>query len=135
MIAMSGIVVWWTEHDEVKSAHLADAGEALALYDELVVRVISRPSMVEFASGSPGCALAIGAGATETVVTFQSSLDPPYFISAGEASKTGDVWFEYSGEATAYSASNVIPAADGRHALVEYLHDSRRPSAIDWERL
>ena len=132
---MLTLVATWTEDDVVHESILADGDEAATLFDQLTVRLVAAPSMVEVAMDGSGCALAIGAGRPETVVTYQSSLDPPYFISAGQPDRAGEIRFLYAGETTPYSAANAISVSDGRRALIEYVRDGGLPEGIEWERL
>jgi hypothetical protein len=132
---MVPVVVTWSEDDAVRQEVIANSSKAVALFDELCSRLSHSPSMVEFAMGLAGRALAVGAGRSETVVTYQSSLDPPYFISAGDPRRSGEIPFEYAAQTTPYAAFNAIALSEGRAALIAYLASGELPAGIDWERL
>jgi hypothetical protein len=84
-----------------------------------------------------GLSLAVGVGATRVPVTFQSSNDPPYFISRSSdnvcASATRD--FYYSEELTEYLEQNCIPFDVARNALAEFAETGCRPTTLQWELL
>jgi hypothetical protein len=91
--------------------------------------------MVEY-SNARGLAFAIGAGRTETVLTYQSSDDPPYFTSRGIARPPiREIAFAYAREETPYPGFSAVSIGDGIRALEYFLDCGERSSAIDWERL
>lgn len=79
--------------------------------------------------------LAIGLGRDRTVVTYQDSLEPPYFISLGNAEEKGVETFMYGGEPTEYHAANLVSLACGFGALGEFFCCDRRPETCRWEQL
>jgi hypothetical protein len=123
----------WTENDLIESVELVSAAEALSLLDELDVRLVGSPSMLEIMNGERGSAIAIGTGWSETVVTWQGGFDPPYYISSGESARPGVISFRFSGEASEYLVAHLIPKSKGRQVLIDYLHDGRRSTLIEWE--
>lgn len=93
------------------------------------------PPMLEFYEEATGLALALGVGAAETVVTFQYTLDPPYFISLGDPTRLGVVQFCYGRQWSEYLASNLVAWEAALAALREFAATGARPSNIGWEQL
>lgn len=126
--------VSWTTWDQCYQ-HDVDAEGVIALLEELARSQGDPPVMVEVAPHeSHGQALTIGLGSPETVLTYQDSLDPPYFASLGETGGPavmycwGRQWSEYPGE-------NVVSLNDGMAAVREFLTSRRRPEMLSWEQL
>jgi hypothetical protein len=90
--------------------------------------------MVEFSEGSDGPSLGYAVGRNKTVLTFQGSLDPPYYVSLTN-SADADMWFYYAKEYTEYPGANMISHDDAERALREFFETKRLPSAIRWEKL
>jgi hypothetical protein len=91
--------------------------------------------MVEFFDPNTGLSLAVGVAGTESVVTFQQSLDPPYFISLGDPSRTDVVNFVYGNENSEYLGRNAIPMNEAESALIAFVRDRIKPANLAWERL
>ena len=127
----------WTEAGSTRTAPIESATDAIDLFDDLNTRLRSAPSMVEMSrsddGGSP--AFTIGAGRELTVLGLQSSLDPPYFMSAGNADAVGGVWFLYAVENTEVAAFNLVELDVGRRALAEFIETERLPTSVSWEEL
>jgi len=94
---------------------------------------INPPAMVEFFEPHSGKALSIGVGRITTVVTFQESLDPPYYISLGHLRRDGITSFCAGNEDTEFLNQNVIPFSLGMGALKSFVVTRERPSNIEWE--
>lgn len=126
----------WTEHEEVQEESVPDVATALDLYRRVdTASRKSDPTMVEFENGH-GPAIAIGAGRDVTVITAQSSEDPPYFTTqARQQLVKRDVDFMYAGENTPYPAHSIVPKADGVRALERFLRSGELDPDLDWEQL
>ncbi len=70
-----------------------------------------------------------------SVLTFQKSLDPPYFISLGDVGREGVEWFCYAGERTEYLASNLISLDVAMAALKHFVDFRTKPECVEWEQL
>ena len=90
---------------------------------------------MEFFSPDSGQSLALGIGLNSTVVTYQESLDPPYFISLGDKEALGTEWFRYGGEETEYLARNLVSTNKGMDALKQFVINRMQPGNLEWERL
>jgi hypothetical protein len=101
---------------------------------ETVLETSDKPTMVELFDDS-GLSIAIGVGHSKSVVTFQASLDPPYFISLGNKSTAGIIEFYYGDEETEYLAKNAVPFEMALHAAKEFLERRERPNGLLWEKL
>jgi hypothetical protein len=90
--------------------------------------------MVEFFDSS-GRSIAIGVGRRQTVVTYQDSLDPPYYISQGDSGNEVPVTFQYGGEETEYLGQNIVDLHPAMNALQDFFGSSSLYAGIEWERL
>lgn len=68
-------------------------------------------------------------------MTFQESLDLPYFVSLAPEPRVGTVVFVYAQEPTEYSAQNSVPLEVALLGLQEFLETGERPSSVGWEHL
>jgi hypothetical protein len=128
----------WTTASGVVEMTVHTPEEVLALLEQLESAGCS-PTMFEVSLPETGEALAIGVGADASVVTYQHSLDPPYFISLKEIPvRPGEaecVSFVYGGEATEYAGINVVPYGTARAALASFVANLGKPSGLQWEQL
>ena len=69
----------------------------------------------------------------DTVVTFQESLDPPYYISQGGVRDEGVTSFCYGNEETEYLNQNRVPFLSGLDALLFFVLHRSRPPGLEWE--
>lgn len=123
----------WSDWEAVHEEVVSTPREATDLIDR-VARNSAIPTMVEFFNDR-GTSFAIGIGRAKTVVTFQESQNPPYFISLGNANAVGTEWFCYGQEESEYLASNLVDPNEGRLALVEFIKKGVKPEVISWEKL
>ncbi|MCB9764042.1 MAG: hypothetical protein H6739_30000 [Alphaproteobacteria bacterium] len=115
--------------------HKVSADEAMRLVRDLSDTQSDPPVMVEVAHiGHPERAFTIGLGRTDTVLTYQESVDPPYFISKG-VSESDVVMYCWGNEWTEYLGRNVVPLEVGFAALREFLVGPARPTSVPWESL
>jgi hypothetical protein len=126
----------WTQNGSIVQVGIDGADQALDLFDRLNSELADAPSMIEFvAPDDRGPAFAIGAGRAVSVLTFQASLDPPYFISSGDLDANGELWFSFAEEETAYAKINAIDRAVARTALRQFIETCDLPDNVSWERL
>ena len=112
---------------------IASPSEGLALFDRVSGAVSLAPTMMAFSPAGSDEELAIGVGQALSILTFQGSLDPPYYRSRGEADSQGDLWFIYAKENTRFPARDSVPIASARDALNEYLSTRTLPTVITWD--
>lgn len=82
-----------------------------------------------------GATLSIVVGGDETVLGFEASLDPPYFVSQG-ASNEEEPYMEcylHFEHHTEFSRNQVIPFSVGEQAVYEFLETGIRPERVQWQ--
>jgi hypothetical protein len=134
MADIKPLTVEWTAGDNVERSQIKTWEEANALIERAASQS-GHPFMMEFFSPDSGQSLALGIGRNSTVVTYQHSLDPPYFISLGDREALGTEWFRYGGEETEYLASNLVSTNKGMDALKQFVINRIQPGNLEWERL
>ena len=120
----------WNQSHERRATSFEDMTRILTAVD----CVKSPPPLVEIYDKATGQSFGIGYGRETSVVTYQDSLDPPYFISLGEDTD-GVEWFCYGNEHTEYLRSNTIAWPLALDALKEFMESRSRPECLNWERL
>jgi Immunity protein Imm1 len=128
------LAVEWTSGDRAVRAEIKSWPEAEALLDRIGSGV-EAPCLVEFYVPDSGQSLGLGIGRKMSVVTYQASLDPPYFISQGDKARAGTEWFCYGNEKTEYLAKNLVPMDQALLALKHFVESGTQPENLDWERL
>ena len=133
MVAENYIATW----SDGKKIH----EEEISTYDELMDLVDSigaRPetaTLLEVYEPKTRRAIGIGIGRDRTVLTYQDSLDPPYYISLGEVPQGNIDTFLYGNEPTEYLSSNLVSLTQGFGVLREFFDTNDRPKTCSWERL
>lgn len=79
--------------------------------------------------------LGIGLGRAQTVLTYQESADPPYYISLGRLDADGEEWFCYGQERTEYLARNLVPSEIIGPTIKMFVTEPFRPTTVMWEQL
>jgi hypothetical protein len=127
----------WSNLTESFEQVVDDKEDALRLVDHLwKASDPSQPPLLEFRDDSSGLALGIGVGREVSVVTYQQTFDPPYFISLNDPDASGTTWFCYGTQYSEYLASNLVAPDLARQAVAEFFErDGARPSAVEWEQL
>jgi hypothetical protein len=128
------LAVEWTTWDNTGRAEVKSWQEAEALLERIGLQV-EPPCLVEFYAPDSGQSLGLGIGRKMTVVTFQATLDPPYFVSLGDKDRSGTEWFCYGNEQTEYLAKNLVPMDQGLAALKHFVESRTQPENLAWERL
>lgn len=94
--------VQWSDFEFTTEKTVSLSNDAISL-----VKNISQsdhiPTMVEFFNDF-GVSFCIGIGRDKTVLTYQNSNDPPYYISSGNKNAEGTEWFCYGQEESEYLA-------------------------------
>jgi hypothetical protein len=117
------------------NSYVEVAEEALALL-ERVHRQADReaPPLLEFRAEG-GCALGVGLGREVSVVTYQRSLEPPYFISLGSVARES-TWFCYASRYSEYIASNLVSIDVAKRAVSDFFEsEGGRSNQLEWEEL
>jgi hypothetical protein len=125
---------YWSDWAASYEREVNSAEDAMLLLQE-IQRSLRVPTMVEFAEQGSGRSCAIGLGREFTVITYQHSLDPPYFISRGNNGAIGQVWFCYGQERTEYTSRNVVSLLSGWSIVRSFFDAPGRPDGIEWEML
>ncbi len=131
---MKPLTVEWSTVDNVERSEIENWAEANALIERAASQS-GHPFIMEFFSTDSGQSLGLGIGRNSTVVTYQDSLDPPYFISLGDKEAPGTECFRYGGEETEYLARNLVSTSRGMDALEQFVINRMRPGNLEWERL
>jgi len=132
---INNLIVSWCTTQNTYEETVCNVVEALGLVGRLAKAACEQPTMAEFYERETGHSLAIGLGRVDTVLTYQRSTDPPYFISQGSSRIAGTVSFCYGNESSEYLASNVVPMSDGLEALRYFVEYRMKPPTIQWEEL
>jgi len=125
--------VVWSDFQRYYERVVNDLEDASELIEELREMNIDPPAMVEFFEPRSGKALAIGVGRIDTVLTYQESLDPPYYISQGPVCNDGIVSFCYGNEDTEFLNQNRVPFQPGLDALLFFVLHRSKPPSLEWE--
>jgi hypothetical protein len=82
-----------------------------------------------------GATLSIVVGGDESVLAFDASLDPPYFVSKGasDEEKPGLDCYLHFEHHTEFSRDQVIPFSVGEQAVYEFLEMGVRPECVRWQ--
>lgn len=131
---------WSVDHGSsdprLEQAPVPDADELERLLDRLSAEAAAtQPFVVEFAT-SAGARLGVGLGASAgSVLSFNQSDDPPYYVSAGrpESADDNDVGFYYQGHWSEFPEEALVPVELSRKAVEQFLATGERPEAVDWE--
>lgn len=96
---------------------------------------IPQPAMILIWRVGSEREIGIGLGREQTVITYQRSSEPPYFISQGEESDDEVEWFYFGDEQNEYLTSNLVPKSKMLPVLGSFLRTEDDPDEIDWETL
>ena len=121
----------WNEHEEVAVVSSADAVDLA----KKLHRLADPPMMLYLWQEGAERNLGIGLGREHTVMTYQDSNKPPYFISQGEDKAEGAEWFCSGHEETEFLARNLVPSDLIAPTLKAFMAIDTIPPTIKWERL
>jgi hypothetical protein len=125
--------VQWSNWNDIYERRISSADLVVELIAE-IQSSLEVPALVEFFNDQGG-ALGIGIGRPTSVLTYQASNDPPYFISLGNPAAEGVEWFCYGNEESEYLARNLIGFDIAMRALREFVDTGEKPSGVSWEQL
>lgn len=128
------MLAYWSDFESSNSRRINSADQALDLIDELSLS-ITTPAMVEFRDDSVGLAFGYAVGRKCTVLTFQYTSDPPYYISKDDKDQIGIEWFCYGRQYSEYMSYNLIEHASAKEALREFFQTQELPASVRWEKL
>lgn len=134
MLRGNKLTVEWTTWNDSEETAVTTWHEAEMLLERIRLHS-DPPRIIEFYDAMSGQSFGMGVGRDETVVTYQDSLDPPYFISLGNKDRSDVEWFCYANEETEYFAKNLVPVEQGLAALKEFVDNRTRPMILTWEQL
>lgn len=97
--------VQWSDWNATYERSISSSKAAEELIAE-VQRTVDVPALVEFFNDY-GTSFGMGVGRSTTVLTYQASNEPPYFVSLGDTSATGTEWFCYGNEESEYLVKNL----------------------------
>jgi hypothetical protein len=127
----------WTDPEVAHVACVPTGDAVLEWVKRLHATERDVPPVVEIMKlPGEGPSLSIAVGHEETVLTFEETLDPPYYISLGETTRDGiGPLFIHGGQGVDHAARNLVAWDLGLEALLQFLTTGKRPCAIDWEQL
>jgi hypothetical protein len=128
------MLAYWSDFESSHSRKIDTAVQALDLISELMSS-ITTPAMVEFRDDSVGLAFGYAVGRERTVLTFQHTNDPPYYISLGDREEEGVEWFCYGQQYSEYMQYNLIKHRNAQQALKDFFNTEELPVSVMWERL
>jgi hypothetical protein len=128
------MLAYWSDFESSHSRRIGSFDQALDLINELTLS-ITTPAMVEFRDDSVGLAFGYAVGRKRTVLTFQHTSDPPYYISKGDKDQVGGEWFCYGQQYSEYMRYNLIEHASAQKALREFFQTQELPVSVMWEKL
>lgn len=99
-----------------------------------IAKEAEKPLIVELV-GRTGARLGIGLGMPTSVLAFNPSDDPPYYMSRGSRSSPRDdiIVYYFQGHWTEFPVTAVVPIEDAREAARVFFLTDERPSNVDWE--
>jgi Immunity protein Imm1 len=128
------MLAYWSDLNSQYTRKVDTAVQALDLIGELTSSV-GTPAIVEFRDDASGLAFGYAVGRRRTVLTFQETREPPYYISIGDPDQSGVEWFCYGKQYSEYMLRNLIDHVDAQRALREFFDSEELPGSVKWERL
>jgi hypothetical protein len=128
------MLAYWSDLQSSHSREIDTSLHALDLIGELISS-LATPAMVEFRDDSVGLAFGYAVGRERTVLTFQHTKEPPYYISLGNPKETGVEWFCYGQQYSEYMCRNLIEHSSAQRALKEFVNAQELPASVKWESL
>ncbi len=132
---MSKWRVVWSDVNREHESHADDAAAVLETVRRLHVAARKPRPIVEILrepEGSPAIGLAVGG--PESVLTFQATDDPPYYVSLGNPEREGESDPLCHGmQVIEHLARNLVPWKAAFEALEEFLRSEARPTNVEWE--
>jgi hypothetical protein len=121
-----------TSSPRAESTEVRDAHELERVLDDIESSA-PEPVVAELVAAD-GARLGIGLGGATSVLAFNASPEPPYFISAGEyGSADEDVVFYLHGHWTEFPGTARVSKAAAREAALQFLATGQRPGNVEWE--
>ena len=128
------VTATWSNFTSTNETDVSSYEEAKKLITSIEAEE-SPPFLIEFYFRASKRSIGIGIGRNLAVVTYQQSLDPPYYISLGNTAADGVDWFCYGEERTEYLSSNMVSIESAYRALREFFSSNVMPTTPNWERL
>lgn len=117
---------------QLQTAHVAERDAVDGILDGIADEA-NEPVIVELISPG-GARLGVGQGAEGSVLSFNESPDPPYFVSAGGLGSPNDeVVFYLHGRWSEFPASALVANEDAREAARRFIGTGRRPENVRWQ--
>jgi Immunity protein Imm1 len=127
------MLAYWSDANRAYSRDINTAAEAISLIEELGSSSLE-PSIVEFRDDLVGLAFGYAVGRAKTTLTFQYTLDPPYYASKADR-PSEDAWFWSGQQHTECPGENMISHHDAKQAVQEFFKTKKLPTIIDWGKL
>ena len=127
------ITAAWSDSAQSREVSVATVDEIRKLIQSIVQQ--GTPVLLQLYDKGVGAELGVGLGREVAVITYQRSLEPPYFISLGDPTGQGTTWFHHGGEPTEYLARNLVRADLVWPTVEAFIATLARPETIRWESL
>ena len=121
----------WSTYDEQFVAAFDGAEEAVERLRAIQVPEGHWPPIVMFAWSDIGPFLGVSVG-EEAVLTYDTGLDPPYYVSVGDPRADGLICVLY-GQEREFERRALVPSATAETALRMFLSSPERPDVLGWE--
>ena len=127
------MIAWsdWTRTEE----RVAEALSGIQAFIESLSLSPDPPMLLSIWEEGTTRELGVGLGRAQTVLTYQESADPPYYISLGRPDADGEEWFCYGQERTEYLARNLVPNDVIAPTVKMFVTEPSRPTTVAWEKL
>ena len=123
----------WSEDEETRDLPVSDWTELRPIVEAIQRR--GSGSLLQLWIEGQGAELGVGIGKPRAVFTYQSSLNPPYYVSLGDPDAQGIETFWYGGECTEYLARNLVSTDLIIPTIDAFLRAPSRPNTVEWEKL
>lgn len=116
----------------LESVEVGDEDNLRRVLDE-IERNAPEPVVAEIV-GRDGARLGIGLAAPKSVLAFNPSPEPPYFMSSGEVGEPDeDAVFYLHGHWTEFPGTALVSNTAAREAASRFIKTGNRPENVDWE--
>lgn len=124
----------WSTRTRCEQRTVHDLAAILQVVDELS-NMAGPPTLLFVSETHSERELTVGLGRNKTVLGYQNSNDPPYFVSIGTPDAQGEEWFCAGKERTYVAAFNLVPTDRIVPTIEAFINSRSRPETVAWEQL
>lgn len=122
----------WSTYDEQFVATFDGPEDAVERLRAIQVPEGEWPPIVMFAWSDNGPFLGVSVG-EEAVLTYDTSLDPPYYVSVGDPHAPGLTCVIYGRQESEFERRALVPSTTAETAIRMFLSSRERPDVLEWE--